>query len=88
MEFLKPASKMINVKSKNLNLNLDENISHICAGYGKMYFKFDKYLELISEFIEEVKDAITSRDPQKLVKITETYGQFIPTRDSPSVLNY
>ncbi|PKY48196.1 hypothetical protein RhiirA4_463714 [Rhizophagus irregularis] len=72
----------------NANARAHENISHICAGYGKMNFKFDKYLELISEFIEEVKDAITSRDPQKLVKITETYGQFIPTRDSPSVLNY
>ncbi|RGB24786.1 hypothetical protein C1646_772599 [Rhizophagus diaphanus] len=67
-------------KSKSLNLNLDENTSHVCADYGKMYLKLDEYLEPTSEFVEEIKCAIASKDPQKLVRITEVYGQFIPTR--------
>ncbi|CAB4474335.1 unnamed protein product [Rhizophagus irregularis] len=66
-------------KSKSLNLNLKENVSHICADYGKMNLKLDEYLELTPEFVDEIRRAITSKDPQKLVRITEVYGQFIPT---------
>ncbi|GBC32494.2 hypothetical protein GLOIN_2v1472953 [Rhizophagus irregularis DAOM 181602=DAOM 197198] len=66
-------------KSKSLNLNLKENVSHICADYGKMNLKLDEYLEPTPEFVDEIRRAITSKDPQKLVRITEVYGQFIPT---------
>jgi hypothetical protein len=48
--------------------------------YGKISLKFSEYLEPTPEFINAVKKALNSNDPREgFKKITEEFGQFIPT---------
>ncbi|CAI2167333.1 5856_t:CDS:1 [Funneliformis geosporum] len=64
--------------SRNNN-NIEPEISHLYAEYGKVSLKFGDYLEPTTEFINAVEDASKSGDPAKFKKITEEFGQFIPT---------
>uniref|UniRef100_U9UCB6 Uncharacterized protein n=1 Tax=Rhizophagus irregularis (strain DAOM 181602 / DAOM 197198 / MUCL 43194) TaxID=747089 RepID=U9UCB6_RHIID len=69
---------LLSQTSKLISLNVDDHLENI-RNYGKMNLKLDEYLEPTPEFVDEIRRAITSKDPQKLVRITEVYGQFIPT---------
>ncbi len=63
-------------KSSNKNFKLEINSSYDYIKYSKVSLKFEK-LEPTKEFINAVKDAIESSDPEKFKQITEEFGQFI-----------
>ncbi|RIA96136.1 hypothetical protein C1645_755811 [Glomus cerebriforme] len=65
--------------SKSENVNIETNLSYQYIEYGKASLKFNEYLKPTSEFIKAVEDAIRSNDPREFRKITEEFGQFIPT---------
>jgi hypothetical protein len=64
-------------KSKIKKSNCDTNLACTISEYGKTSLKFK--LQPDTEFIKEVKEAIESKDPRNFKKITDKYGQFIPT---------
>ncbi|CAG8681669.1 12335_t:CDS:1 [Funneliformis mosseae] len=61
-------------KLRNSNIE-----SETYAEYGKVSLKFREYLEPTEDFISAIEDASKSGDPAKFKKITEEFGQFIPT---------
>jgi hypothetical protein len=63
--------------SKIEKSNCETNLSCTVSEYSKVSLKFR--LQPDQEFIKEVKDAIESKDPRNFKKITEEFGQFIPT---------
>ncbi|RGB26130.1 hypothetical protein C1646_770821 [Rhizophagus diaphanus] len=63
--------------SKIKKSNCETNLTCTISEYSKVSLKFR--LQPDSEFIKKVKDAIKSKDPRNFKKITEEYGQFIPT---------
>ncbi|CAB4405176.1 unnamed protein product [Rhizophagus irregularis] len=63
--------------SKIKKSNCETNLTCTISEYSKVSLKFR--LQPDSEFIKEIKDAIESKDPRNFKKITEEYGQFIPT---------
>ncbi|RIA81543.1 hypothetical protein C1645_836840 [Glomus cerebriforme] len=60
-------------------MNSEVNSTYQFTKYGKAYLKFSEYLEPTQEFIEAVKDAIDSKNPENFEQITDKFGQFIPT---------
>ncbi|GBB98065.1 hypothetical protein RclHR1_03130006 [Rhizophagus clarus] len=63
--------------SKIEKSNCKTNLTCAISEYSKASLEFR--LQPDSEFIKEVKDAIESKDPRNFKKITEKFGQFIPT---------
>ncbi|PKK60936.1 hypothetical protein RhiirC2_792566 [Rhizophagus irregularis] len=63
--------------SKIKESNCETNLTCTISEYSKVSLKFR--LQPDSEFIKEIKDAIESKDHRNFKKITEEYGQFIPT---------
>ncbi|EXX68660.1 hypothetical protein RirG_103140 [Rhizophagus irregularis DAOM 197198w] len=61
--------------------NFDDEIKSIYnyTEVGKVLLKFREHLEPTEEFIKDIKAAIESNDLEEYRKITEEYGQFIPT---------
>ncbi|CAG8597525.1 4263_t:CDS:2 [Funneliformis mosseae] len=67
-------------KSKDEKAKFEEKISYNFTEFGKVSLEFGNYLEPTSEFIKEVENAINLKDPKKFKKITEKFGQYIPTK--------
>ncbi|PKY38016.1 hypothetical protein RhiirA4_439082 [Rhizophagus irregularis] len=62
------------------NYNEEINSTYRYTEIGKVSLKFNKEnLELTKDFKNDVINAIQSKDHEKFKKITEEYGQFIPT---------
>ncbi|RIA88010.1 hypothetical protein C1645_853340 [Glomus cerebriforme] len=67
--------------SQNENINEEVNSTFLYTEVGKVSLKFSKEnLELTDDFKDDVNNAIQSKDLGDFRKITEKYGQFIPTK--------
>ncbi|RIA81538.1 hypothetical protein C1645_744442 [Glomus cerebriforme] len=64
---------------QNNEVNSESNSSYQFTKYGKASLKFCEYLKPTQEFIKEVKNAIESKDPENFKRITDKFGQFVPT---------
>ncbi|CAB4426482.1 unnamed protein product [Rhizophagus irregularis] len=66
--------------SQNENFNDEIKSVYEYTQVGKVILTFREHLEPTEEFIKEIKNAIKSGNPEEeFRKITEEYGQFIPT---------
>ncbi|CAB4471193.1 hypothetical protein RhiirA5_483192 [Rhizophagus irregularis] len=67
-------------KSKDENFKDEINSTYVYTEIGKASLKFNKEnLDLTSDFINDVKNAIKSKDHNKFREIIDKYGQFVPT---------
>ncbi|CAG8724383.1 268_t:CDS:2, partial [Funneliformis mosseae] len=57
----------------------ETNLSYHCTQYERASLEFSKYLKPRKEFIDAVKDALNSKDVNKLKLIPEEYGQLYST---------
>ncbi|CAB4495774.1 hypothetical protein RhiirA5_374551 [Rhizophagus irregularis] len=64
--------------TRNKCKEIEKNFSFSYAKISKLHLKFEG-LEPTEEFIDEVKEAVESKDREKLRKINKKYGQFAPT---------
>jgi hypothetical protein len=67
-------------KSKNKNVKGEVNSTCEFIEHNKISLEFSEYLEPTEEFKKEVEEAIKSKNPKRFKKITEKFGQFIPTK--------
>ncbi|GBB96921.1 hypothetical protein RclHR1_28710001 [Rhizophagus clarus] len=67
-------------KSKMDDSSLEKNISSRYIKYGKAYLILSKSLKPTPEFIDAVKNAISSKNPKQLLEIISIFGHFIPTK--------
>ncbi|GBB94957.1 hypothetical protein RclHR1_02450010 [Rhizophagus clarus] len=65
-------------KSKSEDSSLETNISHEYTNYSKAFLNFKGYITPTFEFTNAVEAAVNSNNRQKLLQITEDYGQFVP----------
>src|SRR5204862_1794946 len=66
-------------ESKNKNFDDEINATYKYIEIGKVLLKLKLNMELTGDFKNRIDDAIKSKDPKRLEKIIEEYGQLIPT---------
>src|SRR3954447_2639067 len=66
-------------RSQNEKVKSETNSTYKFTEFAKVSLKFSEYLKPTEEFEKEVRDTIESKNPRNFKKITEKFGQFIPT---------